>query len=70
VYAQKPLSKRSSGRPDTGVGNIFLKCPKDQVRMCIEYQDSIQVSSSGLLFASMNFSDRRLVERRLTGKSG
>jgi len=29
VYVQNPSSKRSSGRPDTGVGKVFLNCPKD-----------------------------------------
>jgi hypothetical protein len=34
---EKPLLKRSFGRPDTGVGYIFFNCLKDQVRMWVEY---------------------------------
>ncbi len=70
LYVRNPSSKRSSGRPDTKVGKVFLNCPKDQVRTWVEYQDSMQVSLSELLSALRNFSARHLVERKFTGEVG
>ncbi len=70
LYAQNPLSKRSSGRPDTRVGYVFLNCPKDQASTSAKFLDLMQVSSSGFPFALRNFSASYLVERRLTGELG
>ncbi len=70
LYKQNLLSKRSSGRPDTGVGNVPLNCPKDKVSTWVKYLDLMQVSSSGLPFVSRNFSASRLVESRLIGELG
>ena len=43
---------------------------KHQESVCVEYLETIFVSSSGLPFASRNFSVSLLVESRLTGDSG
>ena len=70
LYWRKPSSKSNSGKPDTGVGNVFLKFPNDQVKICIEYFDSIQVCSSGHPLESRNFLARGRVDKRLTGEAG
>ena len=37
LSSQNPSSKRSSRRPDVGVGSVFLNFPWEQVRICVEY---------------------------------
>jgi hypothetical protein len=69
-YLWNPSSNSNSGRLDIGVGNVFLKSPKDKVNMWVEYLDSILVCLSGFLFESMIFSASHLVESKFTGKLG
>ena len=70
LNAWNPSSNRSSGRPETGVGNVFVYFPKHHVSLCVEYLELIAVSSSGFPSLSRNFSASRRVDRRLTGDSG
>ena len=62
-----PSSKRSSGSPETGVGNVFWYLPKHQYKVWVEYLETILVSLSGFPSWSRTFSASRLVDRRLTG---
>ncbi len=70
LYWRNPSSNSNSGRPDIGVGNVFLKLPKDQIKTWVEYLDSICVCSSGFPSESMNFSASCLVESKLTSELG
>jgi hypothetical protein len=70
LYSWNPSSNSYSGRPDIGVGNVFLKSPKDQVNMWVEYLDLILVCLSRFLFESMNFFASYLVESKFTSKFG
>jgi hypothetical protein len=70
LYFWNPSSNSNSRRPDIGVGNVFLKSPKEQVNTWVEYLDSILVCSSGFLFQSMNFPASYLVESKFASKFG
>ena len=70
LYPWKPSSKSNSGRPDSGVGKVYLKFSNDHVSTCVEYRDSILVCSSGFPFSSINFPASLRVDNKLTGELG